>query len=80
MPATADPKVTKPGTTPAWMPGNWPNQGWSFRMEFFGITHATVLGAIDSDDVSNAGHLDCVAILCSDGKVRVTSKRWLVVA
>lgn len=39
-----------------------------------------VVSRIAADDRDNAGHLDCVAFLCADGVVRVTSRRWLVVA
>jgi len=37
-----------------------------------------VIDLIDMEDALNGGHLDCARIVWSDGVVRVTSRKWLV--
>ena len=78
-PATRDPKVLSPGTTPFWLPGSWQSAGWSSRMENFGIDLITVIGEIDRNDSSNGGHLNAVICFSPKAGEIVTAKKWLVV-
>lgn len=64
--------------SPAWKLNEWEKTGWSQRLESMKITHGLVLFLIDKNDKNNGGHLNCVALLCSNNEIRVTSREWLV--
>jgi hypothetical protein len=79
-PASVDPKISSPGTVPAWPINCWKRTGWLFRLESNGIRLLTVIGSIKQDDDENGGHLGCVVVMTHEPRHRilVTSKKWLV--
>lgn len=65
-----------PGVS-SWLIGMWETTGWSQTFESLGITHGLALFFIDRNDKTNAGSLNCIALLCSNGQLRVTLREWL---